>query len=76
MSRFLDAVSERVILLDGAMGTQVQARQLDVEKDFLGCENCTEILNRSRPDLVRDIHRATSRPARTRSRPTPSAARR
>ncbi|HXQ68346.1 MAG TPA: methionine synthase [Alphaproteobacteria bacterium] len=56
MSRFLDAVSERVILLDGAMGTQVQARQLDVEKDFLGCENCTEILNRSRPDLVRDIH--------------------
>jgi len=56
MGRFLDAVSERVILLDGAMGTQVQARQLDVEKDYLGCENCTEILNRSRPDLVRDIH--------------------
>jgi 5-methyltetrahydrofolate--homocysteine methyltransferase len=56
MSRFLDAIAERVVLLDGAMGTEVQGRHLDVEKDFLGCENCTEILNRSRPDLVRDIH--------------------
>ncbi|MFI4986743.1 MAG: methionine synthase [Alphaproteobacteria bacterium] len=56
MSRFLAAASERILLLDGAMGTQVQARQLDIEKDFLGCENCTEILNRSRPDLVRAIH--------------------
>jgi len=58
MSRFLAALSERVLLADGAMGTQVQARHLDVEKDFLGCENCTEILNRSRPDLVREIHMA------------------
>ncbi|HLI12638.1 MAG TPA: methionine synthase [Alphaproteobacteria bacterium] len=56
MSRFLAALADRVILADGAMGTQVQARHLDVERDFLGCENCTEILNKSRPDLVRDIH--------------------
>jgi 5-methyltetrahydrofolate--homocysteine methyltransferase len=58
MSRILDILSERVVLADGAMGTQVQARNLDTEKDYLGCENCTEILNRSRPDLVRDIHMA------------------
>ncbi len=56
MSRFLEALAERVILLDGAMGTQVQSRDLDIERDYLGCENCTEILNRSRPDLIRDIH--------------------
>ncbi|EKE77349.1 methionine synthase [Oceanibaculum indicum] len=56
MSRFLKALEERVLLGDGAMGTRVQAADLDVDKDYLGCENCTEILNRSRADLVRDIH--------------------
>src|SRR5438874_11732354 len=39
------------------MGTQVQARNLDIERDFLGLENCTEILCDSRPDLIREIHR-------------------
>src|SRR5260221_2871616 len=58
MSRFLDALKERVLLCDGAMGSRVQALTLDVHTDFLGQENCTEILNRSRPDLVRDIHRS------------------
>ena len=56
MSAFLDALRERVLLCDGAMGSQVQAMSLDVERDYLGQENCTEILNRSRPDLVREIH--------------------
>ncbi len=56
MSAFLDALAERVLLADGAMGTQVQARDLDLERAFLGCENCTEVLNKSRPDLVREIH--------------------
>ena len=31
MSAFLDALAERVLLADGAMGTQVQARDLDTE---------------------------------------------
>src|SRR5271170_998052 len=39
------------------MGTQVQARNLDIERDFLGKENCTEIVCESRPDLIREIHR-------------------
>ena len=30
---------------------------LDIERDFWGQENCTEVLNLSRPDLVREIHR-------------------
>src|SRR5579871_3404243 len=58
MSDFLDALRERVLLCDGAIGTRVQALALDLHADFLGQENCTEILNRSRPDLVRDIHRS------------------
>ncbi|HZS83800.1 MAG TPA: homocysteine S-methyltransferase family protein, partial [Stellaceae bacterium] len=57
MPHLLDFLADRVLLCDGAMGTQVQARNLDTERDFLGHENCTEILNESRPDLVRAIHR-------------------
>jgi 5-methyltetrahydrofolate--homocysteine methyltransferase len=57
MPHFLDYLADRVVLCDGAMGTQVQARNLDIECDFLGLENCTEILNDSRPDLIREIHR-------------------
>ncbi len=57
MTHFLDYLADRVVLCDGAMGTQVQARQLDIERDFLGNENCTEIVCLSRPDLIREIHR-------------------
>src|SRR5215471_13052032 len=58
MTDFLDYLGDHVVLCDGAIGTQVQARDLDLERDFLGCENCTEIICESRPDLVREIHRA------------------
>ena len=57
MSRFLEALAERVLLCDGAMGSRVQAMDLDLERDFQGKENCTEVLNLSRPDVVREIHR-------------------
>jgi len=57
MTHFLEYLADRVVLCDGAMGTQVQARNLDIERDFLGLENCTEILCDSRPDLIREIHR-------------------
>lgn len=60
MSRphLLEALRERVLLCDGAMGTRVQDLALDIEKDFQGCENCTDVLVLSRPDIVRDIHRS------------------
>ncbi len=57
MAHLLDFLADRVLLCDGAEGTRVQAQALDTERDFLGHENCTEILNESRPDLIRDIHR-------------------
>ena len=56
MTHLLDYLADRVLLCDGAVGTQVQARNLHTEDDFHGHENCTEILCESRPDLVREIH--------------------
>ncbi|MGB0749649.1 MAG: methionine synthase [Magnetospiraceae bacterium] len=56
MAHFLDVLKDRVLLCDGGMGSLVQAANLDPEKDFGGHENCTDILTRTRPDLIRDIH--------------------
>ena len=53
----LDALRDSVLLCDGGMGSHVQALTLDIERDYWGKENCTEVLNLSRPDMVRDIHR-------------------
>ena len=53
----LDALRDRVLLCDGGMGSRVQALTLDVEKDYWGRENCTDVLVLSRPDMVREIHR-------------------
>jgi len=54
----LDYLRDRVLLLDGAIGTRVQAIDLDIDADYDGAENCTDILTRTRPDFVRDIHRS------------------
>ncbi len=58
MSKFLEALEERILLCDGGTGSLVQAMNLDVARDFDGRENCTEVLNRTRPDVVREIHRS------------------
>ena len=58
MSRFMDRLQEQVLILDGGMGTALMEYDLDLEKDFLGLENCSEILCDSRPDVVKDIHRS------------------
>jgi 5-methyltetrahydrofolate--homocysteine methyltransferase len=57
MAHILDILKERVLLCDGGMGSRVQALDLDVDRDYWGKENCTDILVLSRPDIVRDIHR-------------------
>ena len=57
MVDFARHARDRVILFDGGMGTQIQGRDLTVEGDFWGQENCSEILVLSRPDLVTEIHR-------------------
>ncbi|MBI3507129.1 MAG: methionine synthase [Proteobacteria bacterium] len=54
----LDTLKDRVLLCDGGTGSRVQAMTLDVERDYWGKENCTEVLVLSRPDLVRAIARS------------------
>jgi len=53
----LAALTERVVVADGAMGTMLQAHDLTLE-DFEGHEGCNEILNVTRPDVVRSVHDA------------------
>src|SRR5271169_2553992 len=57
MSDFLQAVQERVVIFDGAMGTSIQARNPSVD-DYWGKEGCNELLALSRPDIIKDIHAA------------------
>lgn len=59
MSRphLLDALRDHVLLADGGTGSRVQAMALEVERDYWGRENCTDVLVLSRPDIVREIHR-------------------
>src|SRR5918997_6275182 len=59
MSSYLEAVRERVVIYDGATGTNLQTRELTAD-DFGGpaFEGCNEILVDTRPDVVADLHRS------------------
>jgi len=50
------ALAERIVIADGAMGTMIQAANPTLE-EFAGYEGCNEILNLTRPDLIKEIHR-------------------
>ncbi|WP_203911116.1 methionine synthase [Rhizocola hellebori] len=50
-------LSDRVLIADGAMGTMLQAADPTLD-DFDGYEGCNEILNVTRPDIVRGVHDA------------------
>src|SRR3954463_6294555 len=51
------AFAERVVVADGAMGTMLQAADPTLD-DFEGHEGCNEVLNVTRPDIVRSVHDA------------------
>src|SRR5580658_4409573 len=53
----IDALDQRLLVLDGAMGTMIHQAPLSLEADYLGHENCPEILAVSRPDVIGGIHR-------------------
>ncbi len=55
-SRFVQELAKRVLVCDGAMGTSIHKHDLDVQKDYCGCENCTDILAATRPDVIQGIH--------------------
>ena len=49
MKPFLDALSERILVCDGAMGTMLYAKGVFINR-------CFEALNLTEPDLVREVH--------------------
>ncbi|GAA2994019.1 methionine synthase [Streptomyces drozdowiczii] len=52
-----EALATRVVVADGAMGTMLQAQDPTLA-DFEDLEGCNEILNLTRPDIVRSVHEA------------------
>ncbi|ONK15590.1 methionine synthase [Streptomyces sp. MP131-18] len=52
-----EAFASRVVVADGGMGTMLQAQDPSLD-DFQQLEGCNEVLNVTRPDIVRTVHRA------------------
>src|SRR5438105_7183552 len=59
MASYLDAVRERLVIFDGATGTNLQLREPSPD-DFGGLaqEGCWEVLVDTRPDIVEQLHRS------------------
>ena len=51
-----EELKKRTIVADGAMGTMIQNANPSLE-DFENLEGCNEILNITRPDLIKEVHR-------------------
>ncbi|MEM6391616.1 MAG: methionine synthase [Planctomycetota bacterium] len=57
MSLFAQQAAKRVLFFDGAMGTSIHnLDDLELERDYLGRENCTEVLLLTRPEVIQGIH--------------------
>lgn len=52
----LNLARQRVIVIDGAMGTSIYSHDLSIDKDYRGCENCTDIVSDTRPEVIEEIH--------------------
>lgn len=57
VTAFREALASRIVVADGAMGTMLQAQDPTLD-DFQQLEGCNEILNVTRPDIVRSVHEA------------------
>jgi 5-methyltetrahydrofolate--homocysteine methyltransferase len=57
MKTFLELLKEKVVVFDGAMGSNLQAQNLSIE-DWGGAqfENCSENLLYTRPDAIETVH--------------------
>lgn len=55
VSALREALATRVVVADGAMGTMLQAQNPTLD-DFQQLEGCNEVLNLTRPDIVRSVH--------------------
>src|SRR5215211_6625446 len=59
MSDFLEALKERIVVFDGAMGTNIQSQNLTAD-DFGGpqLEGCNEYLLITKPEAIENVHSA------------------
>ena len=55
MANFLDALKERIVVFDGAMGTNIQVQNLTPD-DFGGLDGCNEYLVVTKPEAVARVH--------------------
>lgn len=55
MSKLLQTLQQRVLFLDGAMGTSLHELNLPLS-DYNDLENCSEVLNLTRLDAIQQIH--------------------
>ena len=56
MATLQELIKEKILIIDGAMGTQIQALQIPSEK-WEGKEGCNELLNVTCKDEISKIHR-------------------
>ncbi|MDQ1637918.1 MAG: 5-methyltetrahydrofolate--homocysteine methyltransferase [Pyrinomonadaceae bacterium] len=55
MNKFLDTLNQRIVVFDGAMGTNIQVQNLTPE-DFGGLDGCNEYLVVTKPEAVEKVH--------------------
>ncbi|SMF82344.1 Homocysteine S-methyltransferase [Tistlia consotensis] len=58
MRTLIEAIDQRVLLTDGSLSRRLRGAQLNVARDLNGVEDCLELLNLTRAQLVREGHRA------------------
>ncbi len=57
MKSFLDTLKDRIVVFDGAMGTNIQVQNLTPD-DFGGLDGCNEYLVVTKPEAVEKVHAA------------------
>ncbi|MFN2530543.1 MAG: methionine synthase [Pyrinomonadaceae bacterium] len=55
MKSFLDTLRDRIVVFDGAMGTNIQSQNLSAD-DFGGLDGCNEYLVVTKPDAIEKVH--------------------
>ncbi len=54
-----ELLKERILVIDGAMGTQLQSKAKEIPpKAWQGKEGCNELLNETAPEIIRSVHEA------------------
>ncbi len=58
MRSIFEALDQRTLLADGSLARQIDQQALDLKRDLFGADGSLEVLNISRADLIRNLHKA------------------